>query len=179
MVDTNWQAITRASQQQIPQPLHDWLIDTGSLTAKLRRTCKHFAVHLIEQTQRSAHPQEAELLELDVQDRLLDREVQLYCNDRPVVYARSLIPIKAISDRFKDLDALGEKPLGEKIFSDPQLSRSPIEWSILTPGHRHFQHACENVSPHPDCIYGRRSLFYGAVKPIMISEFFLPEILDL
>ena len=76
---------------------------------------------------------------------------------------------------------MGENPLGEKIFSDPQLSRSPIEWTQLTSDHSLFQVAIENIptAAIPNNIYGRRSLFYGAAKPIMISEFFLPKIKDL
>ncbi len=173
-----WKPLTPENQSSIPAKLHHWLIDTGSLTAKLRKACDNFSVHLISQTQRTAKPHEVLLLELSDNDQLIDREVQLYCNTTPVVYARSLIPLKAISDRFDDLDSMGEKPLGEKIFSDPQLSRSPIEWSLLTSKHALFQHAMENIATTdlPDSIFGRRSLFYGAAKPILISEFFLPEI---
>ncbi len=178
-MNTSWQPLTPDSRNHIPAKLHHWLIDTGSLTAKLRHLCHHFSVHLIQQTQRIAQPHEARLLELDPGASLIDREVQLYCNTNPVVYARSLIPLKAISDRFQDLDAMGEQPLGEKIFSDPQLQRSPIEWCLLTYQHPLFQHAIEKVTPPPLHLYGRRSLFYGAARPIMISEFFLPAILSL
>ncbi len=175
-----WKPLTPKNQNSIPTKLHSWLIDTGSLTAKLRNACNDFSVHLISQIQRTAKPHEVLLLELSDDDQLIDREVQLYCNTTPVVYARSLIPLKAISDRFEGLDSMGEKPLGEKIFSDPQLNRSPIEWSQLTAEHPLFQHAMENVEVVPDDpIFGRRSLFYGAAKPILISEFFLPEIENL
>ncbi len=179
MSHSEWKPLTDENRKKIPKELRSWLIDTGSLTQKLRSACNAFSVHLIKQTQRTAKPHEATLLELSKGDQLIDREVQLYCNTTPVVYARSLIPLKAISDRFSDLDSMGERPLGEKIFSDPQLSRSPIEWSQLTADHPLFQHAIDNVSSTPENIFGRRSLFYGAAKPILISEFFLPEITNL
>ncbi len=171
--------LTDKNRHTIPPELRSWLIDTGSLTAKLRNACHAFSVHLIKQTQRTAKLHEITLLELAEDDQLIDREVQLYCDTYPVVYARSLIPVKAVSDRFDDLDSMGERPLGEKIFSDPQLSRSPIEWSQLTADHPLFLHAMENVGSIPKHIFGRRSLFYGAAKPILISEFFLPEITNL
>ncbi len=178
---SNWKPLTPDNHQRIPIELHSWLIDTGSLTAKLRKLCKGFSVHLISQTNRSSLSHESTLLELGKGDEVIDRQVQLYCDEIPVVYARSLIPVKAVSDRFNDLDSMGENPLGEKIFSDPQLSRSPIEWTQLELGHPLFQSAIENIpsATIPVSIYGRRSLFYGAAKPIMISEFFLPKIKDL
>lgn len=178
MGTSNWNPLTPANQDNIPAELHSWLIDTGSLTAKFRKLCHSFSVRLIKQTNRCALPHEANLLELAVGDEIIDRQVQLYCDGTPVVYARSLIPAKAVSDRFKDLAAMGENPLGEKIFSDPQLRRSPIEWTQLTADHSLFQTAIKNIPTKviPQAIYGRRSLFYGAAKPILISEFFLPEI---
>ena len=181
MSTSSWKPLTSDNHHKIPTKLHSWLIDTGSLTAKLRMLCNSFSVHLIIQTNRSSLPHEAHLLELDTGDEVIDRQVQLYCNQTPVVYARSLIPIKAVSDRFDDLDSMGENPLGEKIFSDPQLNRSPIEWTQLTSDHSLFQAAIESIptTAIPNNIYGRRSLFYGAAKPIMISEFFLPKIKDL
>lgn len=177
--DSIWKPLNAEDHQEIPQPLRNWLIDTGSLTAKLRSACTEFSVHLISQTQRVATSREAGLLALEENDQLIDREVQLYCGTTPVVYARSLIPVKALHDRFEGLDSMGEKPLGEKIFSDPQLDRSPIEWGRLTSNHVLFDHAMENVGAVPDYIFGRRSLFHGAEKPILISEFFLPAITGL
>ena len=179
MRNSIWTPLTSENQDQIPEELRSWLIDTGSLTEKLRGACRTFSVHLISQTERQAKSHEVLLLELTDSDSLIDREVQLYCNTEPVVYARSLIPVKAVSDRFEGLDTMGEKPLGEKIFSDPQLSRSPIEWSQMTENHPLFSHAVDNVCPLPAVIFGRRSLFYGAAKPISISEFFLPKIVQL
>jgi len=175
----NWQPLTPHTQNLIPQELHSWLIDTGSLTAKLRNLCNSFSVHLLQQRERKAFPHESTLLELADNKQLIDREVQLYCDEIPVVYARSLIPVRAISDRFKDLDNMGERPLGEKIFSDPQLNRSPIEWCAMNSENPNFGNACRNVTRTPARLYGRRSLFYGAAKPIMISEFFLPGIMDI
>lgn len=179
MKTSQWHSLTSGNQQKIPVDLHPWLIDTGSLTAKLRKLCDHFSVHLISQVNRMSLPHEAGLLELKLSEAVIDREVQLYCGDFPVIYARSLIPLKAVSDRFQGLDSMGENPLGEKIFSDPQLNRSPIEWTSLDASHPLYAHAIENASEKPDYIYGRRSLFYGAAKPIMISEFFLPDIKNL
>lgn len=176
---SHWQPLIASSYAQIPPKLHGWLIDTGSLTAKLRDVCGEVAVHLIQQEERLVRPREMTLLELKTSDQVIDREVLLFCDNQAVVYARSLIPVKAVSDRFEDLDKMGEKPLGEKIFSDPQLARSPIEWSSLSPGHYLYPHAILYEEKPPQKIFGRRSLFYGAAKPIMISEFFLPAITQL
>jgi chorismate--pyruvate lyase len=56
---------------------------------------------------------------------------------------------------------LNEKPLGEYLFSHPDLIRSSID-----------------ITPTAGDSWGRRSLFYLFEKPIMVAEFFLPTILD-
>lgn len=175
-MNLNWQQLDEQGCLEIPTELRSWLIDTGSLTVKLRQYCDNFSVHLIAQVKREATASEVALLDLDDNINIIDREVQLYCDGQAVIYARSLIPVVAIIDRFDDLDNLGEKPLGEKIFSDPQLERSPIEWTRLSPDFSQYQHMIQGLVETSAYIYGRRSLFYGALRPILISEFYLPSI---
>lgn len=165
-----------SSMKQIPLELQSWLIDTGSLTAKLKSYSDNFSVCLLAQKQRQSTVDEEALLGLVDDCSIIEREVQLYCQGQPVIYANSLIPLVSIVDRFDNLNNLGEQPLGEKIFSDPQLERSPLEWTVLTEKHSLFHSAVQNLKVIPTQIYGRRSLFYGTVKPIVISEFFLPAI---
>jgi len=174
----NWQPLDN-NKKEIPSEWYHWLVDIGSLTAKLREHCQDFAVHLLAQQQRKAEFMEQQLLGLSQGDQIIEREVQLYCHGQPVIYANSLIPVTVLVDRFKDLDSLGEQPLGEKIFSDPQLERSPIEWTLLTTDSHLYADATQGLEVKPKQIYGRRSLFSGAEKPILISEFYLPAIVDL
>lgn len=174
-----WRKLTADDHQQIPHEIRPWLIHTGSLTTRLRKLCNDFSVKLIAQYQRAALPHEADMLDINGDPYLIEREVLLLCGNNPVVYARSFIPLKALKDRFADLDTLGTQPLGEKIFSDPELQRGEIEWTILSEKHASFQHAVSALQQRPDKIYGRRSVFLGAPSPILISEFFLPTLATL
>lgn len=174
-----WRKLTAEEHQRIPTDIRPWLIHTGSLTTRLRETCDNFSVKLIAQYQRKALPHEVTILAINDDPQIIEREVLLFCDDTPVIYARSFIPLKALKDRFADLDTLGTKPLGEKIFADPELERSNIEWTTLTKDHSNYQHATSELKLIPNEIYGRRSLFFGAPSPILISEFFLPPLATL
>jgi len=81
--------------------------------------------------------------------------VFLYGDNEPVVFARSIIPKNPITDSIMEI---GNKPLGEILFTDPNILREPIEVT--------FQND----------IWGRRSVFVMNNSRILVSEFFLEKI---
>jgi chorismate--pyruvate lyase len=177
-----WHPLSATNQHLITEAIRPWLIETGSLTTKLKELCVDaFSVQLIDQTVRVSTANEQKLLQLASGDEVIVRQVYLLCGETVVVYARSLIPILALQKRFASLDKLGEKPLGEKIFSDPQLERSQIEWMLINAASPLYPTIVQRLleKHKPEHVFGRRSLFYGAVKPILISEYFLPAIAKL
>ena len=56
----------------------------------------------------------------------LVREVILYGNNQPWVYARSVLPHQALNGRLRFLRRLGNKPLGALLFSNPVIKREPV-----------------------------------------------------
>ena len=79
--------------------------------------------------------------------------------DHACIYARSYWP--EVTERDQDwLDELGERPLGDALFTHPQASRGPIEIT---------------QSPAEGGIWGRRSVFrIAGDAPLLVHEFFLP-----
>lgn len=128
----------------------DWLLDEGSLTAKLKQQYPDFKVELLSQIQATPYDNEIELLSDN--EIYTIREVILWGNNTKQVYARSVIP-KVQSLNF--LRALGNKPLGEVLFTHPDIQRHQMQFS------RYNQH------------WGRRSIFGLSGVELMVSEFFL------
>jgi chorismate--pyruvate lyase len=106
----------------------------------------------------------------------LIRQVHLQCDNNTVVYARSVIPLETLSRRHRRLKYLGDKPLGEYLFASSRLERSIIEWTRLQPGTRLHRIACGGGNEYHQPLWGRRSLFRIDEKPLLVSEFFLPDL---
>jgi chorismate--pyruvate lyase len=106
----------------------------------------------------------------------LVRDVVLLCDDAPWVFARTLIPVSTLKGPARRLMLLGEKPLGAVLFSDPKVIRGNTLFARLTPGHTLFDVACEHLEHQPERLWGRRTLFYLANRPILVNELFLPEL---
>ncbi|RLA01923.1 MAG: hypothetical protein DRQ47_07465, partial [Gammaproteobacteria bacterium] len=82
----NWQS---KPVQQLSPLLFDWLNDPNSLTARLKTNCETFRVEVLGQQIESCSLKESNTV-INEGDRVLVREVLLYCDEIPQVYARSL-----------------------------------------------------------------------------------------
>ena len=104
------------------------------------------------------------------------REVQLLCDEVPWVFARTLIPASSLKGPARRLTRLGSRPLGAVLFADRQVRRGDTEVARLQPGERLFHAATDSLVPSPGAIWGRRTLFYMAGRPLLVNELFLPQI---
>jgi len=105
---------------------------------------------------------------------VLVREVILYCDDTPQVFARSLLPLTSLTGSEQQLAHLGNQPLGQVIFNSPDLERKDIEVACLGPQTPVAALARTLDLEDVGRLWGRRSLFYLQHKPIMVAEVFLP-----
>ncbi|GJM12108.1 MAG: hypothetical protein DHS20C12_05110 [Pseudohongiella sp.] len=156
---------TEGERQLLPSDAwRRWLFDPSSLTKLLiEKSSGDFRVELRSE-------QWVILPEIDVracfgplaaEQRFWSRKVALVGKGTPWVLAHTLIPEFSLAGPLEKVLALNEKPLGEYLFSHPDLIRSGID-----------------ITPLTGDSWGRRSLFYLFDKPIMVAEFFLPAILD-
>lgn len=155
---------------QVPRHLRDWLLDAGSLTRRLLAISGgDFRVQVLRQGFLHALPVERQELGLALREWPFVREVLLHCHGQPWVFARTLIPAASLQGRVRALTRLGTKPLGAVLFSDPQVRRGPIAVARLRANTLRIA-----GQPNPE-LWGRRSLFYLAGQPLLVSEYFLPE----
>ena len=161
----------------VPAELTSWLLDPGSLTARLIKACPgRFQVRVLSQTWRA--PLHNEIKRLGMRERQMSfiREVYLYCDDQPWVFARTVIPRTTLRGRQKHLAHLGSRPLGAVLFADPHMHRDEIEVTCLQAREQLYHKAVVALSQRPANIWGRRSVFYLNDKPLLVNEIFLPGI---
>lgn len=162
---------------RIPERFLPWLLDTASLTQRLIDVCHgEFRVQVLNQTWDRPQWDEARALGMCARDRALVRQVQLICNERPWVYARTILPRTTLTGAERRLAHLKSRSLGAVLFADPTLQRERIEIAPLRPGDRLHTLATHGLDVSPDAIWGRRTVFRLRGKPLLVSEFFLPGI---
>ena len=154
--------------------IKSWLFDTGSLTARLIDHCDgRFSVKVLSVKRAAPTPDEVFALDLKPGNQALIRQVLLYCDNYPVVYARTVIPLSSLRGALRGLVLLGNKPLGAVLFADKSMRRKPMEITLLAKEHKCYEWTQYEGSEH---IWGRRSVFSLKNKELLVSEFFLPSL---
>jgi len=167
---SHWQ---RSKPCTLPAHLQSWLFDPDSLTARLKTHCHQFRVELLGQQVEPCQAHEA-VVDIPAGEPVLVREVLLYCDDKPQVFARSLLPIASLTGTEQALADLGSQSLGQVLFNNPSLERKMIEIAEfeLTSSVAKLADDLQLHTTH--ALWGRRSIFVVENKPLMVAEVFLP-----
>lgn len=161
-----WQPLSRVRP---PSPLRSWLVERGSLTRRLQGLGRFRVEPLYQQVARPTAV-EAMLLGLPSRRVALIREVLLLVDDQPVVFARSVLPLRSISGANRVLGHLARRSLGAELFRLPRATRRAV-WAAPVPPSRMPQAV---VGPLTGPCWGRQSLFIKRGKPLLVAEVFLP-----
>lgn len=159
-----WSTRNRLAAYSLAEFWQDWLLDSGSLTARLKGLGT-FRVSLLREFHGSPSQLERQRLKLSAQARVWVREVVLRVDDRPLVYARTAIPHATLTGRGKRLQSLGDRSLGSYLFAQPDLQRQPLVVSHCNP----------NALALEWC---RHSVFTLEQKALMVSEAFVSDFPD-
>lgn len=167
-----------AQDYSLPENLKSWLLDPNSLTARLKSNCQQFRVELLGQKIEACQENEAVAL-IPSGEKILVREVLLYCDEQPQVFARSLLPLSSLTGAEQKLAHLGTQSLGQVLFNNPSLKRKTIEVAAFEATSAVGKLANQLQLPQqpissPENLWGRRSIFVLESKPLMVAEVFLP-----
>lgn len=168
LLQAHWQV---PSALRLQSAQSSWLLETDSLTARLKSRCRQFRVQVLSE-QCHPLPESLQAQLAGAEDALL-REVMLHCDAQAMIYAQSWLPVSTLA-AIEPLAGLGDQPLGEFIFRHPELQRGPIEVAELDA--RQLTLASSVSEPG---LWARRSVFWLAEHPLQVVEVFMPEVYQL
>jgi len=160
----------------VPPRLGPWLAERGSLTARIRAHCREFAVRRLFEGWGRPYPDEAIALGVPRGTRVRVREVALLADGAPVVFARSLATRQGLRYPWRLLQRIGNRPLGAALFTDPAVRRGTLQTVRLDGRDPRYHRASALCPATPPGLWARRSLFWRAGVPLLVSEVFLPPI---
>lgn len=150
---------------------------TGLLTLALSANCgSPLSVGILYEGIDDCLSDEANHLTLPHASKGWVRSVLLNCRHKPVLYARSFIPLTdaeqadfiASRHPFSGIQHIGSQPLGIWLSEQTTLMRSPFEYALTDSHHwPHWQHHSKPQLP------SRRSCFSTASNRLLLSEVFL------
>jgi chorismate--pyruvate lyase len=162
-----------------PPGLRRWLDEPGSLTRRLRRHCgDQFCVRVLHTGWGRPWPDEARRLGIPFGERVWVREVILGERDRPWLHARSIIPAAALRGPLRRLRDLGSRPLGSVLFGRYPVRRGAIEVARLDRRDGLHRLTAARVAVTGGTLWARRSVFAIAGRGLLVTEVFLPALLE-
>lgn len=173
---------THVNAANPPAALRHWLTGGGSLTAKLKRHSEKFRVQCLHQHTARCLSDEAAAIGLRQPGRVWEREVLLRCDNTPVVFGHTVVPMSATAADWPLFSALGERSLGTTLFGDPRVQRGVLEFARLREGHPLIARAraALGITAHEEqLLYARRCLYQRRQGVLLVTEVFLPTVLDL
>ena len=174
-----WRTREMLMGRTIAAEISPWLFERGSLTRRILLHCRNtFRVEVLSQQWQRPMLNEALRLGVQPEQHALIREVLLYCGDTPWVFARSILPRQTLTGPDLFLAKLGNRPLGEILFSDPNITRDTLEIAVIKKNQHMFSSATECLNTSPESIWARRSVFYLHKKPLLVNEVFLPGLVE-
>jgi len=171
--DTFWNGVSLGCGAD----LAPWLHDRGSLTQRIQQRCTRFEVRGVRTGLARIALDESVLLGIVPQQLAYSREVFLYADDQPVVFAHSALAPEHLRGPWTAVRTLGNKPLGALLFAHPLVERKPLHYKALRNTHPLYQRAAKVLDDPPPRLWARRSLFYLHGTPLLVTEVFSPEIL--
>jgi len=159
-----------------PAYLHAWLSDPGSLTARILARCARFQVHVLGERRAPPFNDERALIGLSARRHAWRREVLLYADDVPVVFAHSVLAPRDLTGPWHMARAIGSRPLGAALFADPCIRRGPLSVARLGPAHPLHRHASRALGVALPTLWARRSRFTRLGRPLLVTEVFLPTV---
>lgn len=161
--------------------MRDWLTNRDSLTARLVACSQRFRVERLKQGRALCLPDEVAAIALPRVQQVIEREVFLRCDEMPVVYAHTVLPLTANATHWPLFASLGNRSLGTTLFNDPLVHRGHLQYARL--GRQHpLMKRIETHSALPAeyaFLWARRSVFHRKGSPLLVTEVFLPQILGL
>ena len=168
-LSADWQSTTQVTG--LSNAEKEWLFEPHSLTAKLKSQSQRFAVKVLSEQKVDLSQSQQTLLSKQV-STVLNREVLLLCDEQPIVYAQSWLPVTS-NNTNNQLHNMGERPLGDVIFQDPALRRTDIEIARFDDNHP-LQSLVSELNLPNRSLLGRRSVFSLHNYQFLVCEVFLP-----
>jgi chorismate--pyruvate lyase len=180
LMSAHWYQADSPLLAKPPIKLVDWLLDPGSFMLRLKRFGVQDAKVKVL-SQRWEVPATVERYQLSIQPRqyALVREVLIGSPKQQWMFARTVIPAATLTGREQLLARIKSRSLGTLLFKNPHMARSEFEMCCVKKTSAWF----EEINAHAklkmtDC-WARRSVFFLRQKSLLLTEVFLPDLMEL
>lgn len=154
---SSWNTYEAIEHELTNAEIKSWLLEQGPITKRIKSIAE-FRLELIQDELSDATDDEILFLKIDSEEIRI-REVILYGNENPMVFARTIIPNTTIEKGLKELGKIGNKPLGDILFEKDIFSKEDIVFATF--------------KDEESLFWGRKIKYTVKDQPFSVMEVFL------
>ena len=153
---TSWMSEIKSLEVQNKEII-SWLNEHGSITSRIKSS-SNFRLKLLRDGPGEVDTAEDDLIISNYEENNI-REVVLFSDEEPFIYAKSILPLETIRLGLGVLGNLKENPLGDILFSNPEIKKEYMLFSKFELNKKIF--------------YGRKGIYTVKGFPFSVCEIFL------
>ena len=154
---SSWNTYEAIEHKLTNAEIKSWLLEQGPITKRIKSIAE-FRLELIQDELSDATDDEILFLKIDSEEIRI-REVILYGNENPIVFARTIIPNTTIEKGLKELGKIGNKPLGDILFEKDIFFKEDIVFATF--------------KDEESLFWGRKIKYTVKDQPFSVMEVFL------
>jgi len=167
-----WHNYNESKLLDIPVNIRQEIFGVLSLTKRISSRGKFRVQVLSQQNGRQFADESLPMSSLGILANV--RNVLLYCDDYPVIFARTVLPVKYIKNNFNQLTSLGNKSLGAVLHFSKQIKIESTEiGNLITNDNLSAELIKYNLVPED--LWARRTIYKNQSLKIMVNEVFLSQ----
>ena len=153
---TSWMSEIKSLEVQNKEII-SWLNEHGSITSRIK-SFSNFRLKLLRDGPGEVNAAEDDLIITNYKENNI-REVVLFSDEEPFIYAKSILPLETIRLGLSALGNLNKNPLGDILFSNSEIKKKYMLFAKFESNKRIF--------------YGRKGIYTVKGYPFSVCEIFL------
>ncbi len=125
--NSSWSSFEAIKAEISNDQIKSWLLEEGPITKRIKSKAS-FRLELIQDEFSKVKDSEKKFINTDAK-KIKAREVLLYGDNIPVVFARTIIPNPTIEKGLTDLGKLGTRPLGDILFEKNIFTKEEVVYA--------------------------------------------------
>jgi len=126
---SSWKNFESIESKISNNEIRSWLLENGPITKRIKKNGS-FKLHLIKDELSFIEQEDKDFIDCTSNEIKL-REVILFCDDEPIVFAQTIIPVETISKGLDQLGNLGNKPLGDILFEKDIFTKDKVVYALF------------------------------------------------
>ena len=156
---------------QIENQLKFWLLDVKSLSYRIRNIAKLEIVPIDARTSK-IFLNEKKIFGYKKSEYLYLREVLIYADNLPIMYARTILPSRCLRGFWHKIKKLNNKPLADIVFRKKHIARSRFQFKKSSINDDFTKRIATFDLKNTNILATRQSTFKNRNEKVLLTEVF-------